>query len=89
VPAMLKAPLQYSVAAMLALAVYGVSWLGDMLSSAAGMAILQTHNHQVFFASIAFKMVWGVLDVYLLTVTMRILGLFYNSCKNQLGWYNF
>jgi hypothetical protein len=36
----------------------------------------------------AVQMVLAFLSVYLLTVTMRILGLFYNSSKQQLGWYN-
>jgi hypothetical protein len=42
----------------------------------------------VFFMAIAYQAIWALLSVYLLTVMMRILGLFYNSTKKQLGWFS-
>jgi hypothetical protein len=89
VPAMLKLPLRYSVTVVLLLAVFGVRQLGDLISGGAGTVALRTHNSDMFFAAMAIQAVWALLSVYLLTVTMRILGLFYNASKRTLGWFNY
>ncbi len=89
VPAMLKLPLRYSVTVVLLLAVFGVRQLGDLISGGAGTVALRTHSSDMFFAAMAIQAVWALLSVYLLTVTMRILGLFYNASKRTLGWFNY
>ncbi len=89
VPAMLKLPLRYSVTVVLLLAVFGVRQLGNLISGGAGTVALRTHDMNMFFAAEAIQAVWAFLSVYLLTVTMRILGLFYNASKRTLGWFNF
>ncbi len=89
VPAMLKAPGKYSVTVILLLGVFGVRQLGDMISSGAGSVALWTHNNSAFAAAVAYQAVWALMSVYLLTVTMRLLGLFYNGSKRQLGWFKF
>jgi hypothetical protein len=88
IPAMVKVPMKYSVTAILALTVFGIRQLGGMISGGAGMLMLRTRSVDAFFLAVAFQMVWALLSVYLLTVTMRILGLFYNSSKQKLGWYS-
>ncbi len=88
IPAMAKAPMKYSVTAVLTLAVFGVRQLGNILSGTAGKATFRTHDMSVFLVAVAYQMIWALLSVYLLTVTMRILGLFYNSTKKQLGWFS-
>jgi hypothetical protein len=89
IPAMLRAPGNYSITAILTLAVFGIRQLGDMLSSKAGKVTVSTYDRDTFMGSIALQALWALLSVYLLVVTMRILGLFYNSSKQKLGWYNF
>jgi hypothetical protein len=88
IPAMLKVPLQYSVTVVLLLGVFGVRQLGSLISGGAGTVALRTHDKNMFLAALAFQAVWALLSVYLLTVTMRILGLFYNASKKKLGWFN-
>lgn len=88
IPAMVKVPSKYAVTVALALTVFGIRQLGSILSSGAGMLALRTHDVHRFLLLAGFQMMWALLSVYLLTVTMRILGLFYNSSKRQLGWYS-
>ncbi len=88
IPAMVKAPGKYSVTAGLSLAVYGVRQLGDALSSQEGHVGLMTKSVNEFMVAAGIQMIWAVISVYLLVVTMRILGLFYNSSKQKLGWYS-
>ena len=88
IPAITKAPMKYSVTAGLTLAVFGVRQLGNILSGTAGTVTLRTHDMNVFLMAIAYQAIWAFLSVYLLTVMMRILGLFYNSTKKQLGWFS-
>jgi len=87
-PAMVKAPVKYSVTAILALTVFGIRKLGIMVSGVAGTVSLRTHNMHKFMLAVAIQMALALLNVYLLTVTMRLLGLFYNSSKQKLGWYS-
>ena len=89
IPAMLKVPLRYSVTVVLLLGVFGVRQLGDLISGGAGHVAWRTRDENTFLAAFAFQVVWALLSVYLLTVTMRILGLFYNASKQKLGWFNY
>jgi hypothetical protein len=88
IPAMLKAPLNYSITAVLTLLVFGIRQVGKIISGGAGAVSLRTHNQNVFFQAVAIQIGLALLSVYLLCVTMRILGIFYNSSKKQLGWYS-
>jgi hypothetical protein len=38
------------------------------------------------FLLFGFRAVWAFVSVYLLTVTMRILGLLYLTKRERLGW---
>ena len=89
VPAMLKVPMQYAVTVVLLLGVFGIRQLGSLVSGGVGTLALRTHNQNTFLAALAFQALWALLSVYLLTVTMRILGLFYNGSKQKLGWFKF
>jgi len=88
VPAIMKVPLQYSITVVLLLAVFGVKQIGTILSSSAGHQIMTTKDMSVLFMALGIKALLGLISVYLLTVTMRILGLFYNSSKDKLGWFS-
>ena len=84
---MMKAPMEYGVTVILLLAVFGVRQLGDLISSGAGHFAFRTRSENTFLEIIAFKAVWAFVSIYLLTVTMRLLGLFYNGAKRKLGWF--
>jgi hypothetical protein len=87
IPAMLKVPGQYAVTVIFLLVVFGVRQGETMLSSAVGHKMLFTQDMSVFFLTLGIKALLGLISVYLLTVTMRILGLFYNASKDKLGWF--
>jgi hypothetical protein len=89
IPAMLKYPLRYSITVVLLLGVFGIRQLGSVISSHAGTVVMHTHDSNTLFAAMAYKAVWALLSVYLLTVTMRILGIFYNASKQKLGWFSY
>lgn len=86
-PAMMKAPGQYFITVILLLAVFGIRRLGEMLSNSAGHQMMMTKDLSVFFTNLGIKAALGLVSVYLLCVTMRILGLFYNQSKDKLGWF--
>jgi hypothetical protein len=88
IPAMMKAPVPYLVTALLMLSVFGVRKLGGMMSGGAGGISMTTKDMSVFFISIGVQALWALISVYLLTVTIRILGLFYNATKDKLGWFS-
>ena len=87
-PSIMKAPVQYGVTVLFLLVVFAVRQGGQMLSSGAGQKMMDTKDMSVFFMAIGLKAILGLISVYLLTVTMRILGLFYNASKDKLGWFN-
>jgi hypothetical protein len=87
VPAMMKVPAQYGITVLLLLIVYGISAVGDTLSSGAGHNMMMTKDISTFFVNAGIKCALGLVSVYLLCVTMRILGLFYNASKEKLGWF--
>ena len=87
-PAMMKAPIQYSITVFFLLIVYGISTVGDMMSKTAGHKAMFTNDMSTFFVNIGIKCALGLVSVYLLCVTMRILGLFYNASKEKLGWFS-
>ena len=86
-PAMMKAPVEYGITVLFLFVVYGVSTVGDMLSKNAGHDMMFTNNMSTFFVNAGIKAALGLVSVYLLCVTMRLLGLFYNESKDKLGWF--
>jgi len=87
-PAMMKAPVEYGITVLFLLAVYGINLLGDVLSgSLVSNDMMLTKDMSTLFTSMGIKAALGIVSVYLLCVTMRILGLFYNASKQKLGWF--
>jgi hypothetical protein len=82
-PSMLKVPFQYLIAVVLVLCVFGVRQMGSLMTG----IDFSTKELSVLFMSMGFTAIWKFASVYLLTVAMRILGLFYNSNKEELGWF--
>jgi hypothetical protein len=42
----------------------------------------------VLFLTFGLRAGWGLASVYLLTVSMRILGLLYVTNKEKFGWFD-
>jgi hypothetical protein len=87
-PAMLKAPVEYGITVLFLLAVYAVGVVGEMWSSSAGHSMMFTKNMSTFFEDAGIECALALVRVYLLCVTMRLLGLFYNASKEKLGWFS-
>jgi hypothetical protein len=58
-----------------------------LTSSAVPTNMMFTKDMSTLLTSMGIKAAVGVVTVYLLCVTMRILGLFYNASKQKLGWF--
>jgi hypothetical protein len=87
IPSIFKVPLQYIVALgvlWLVLIVYG---FGDELVISLFPRGFNTRLMSKLLTMIALRAAWGIGSLYLLTVTVRILGLLYLTCKNKLNWY--
>jgi len=86
IPSIIRVPLEYLVTVILGAGIFGARYFGDMLTSGmAGEAMLGssvTHMLLLF----ALRALWAFFSVYLLTVTMRILGLLYLTKRDRLGW---
>jgi pSer/pThr/pTyr-binding forkhead associated (FHA) protein len=87
VPSILRVPGQYVITVVMFMAIFGVQQIGDWVSGAAGSVAMTTADMSVMFIAFAFKMIWSLIKVYLLTVNMRIMGLLYLTQKEKLGWY--
>jgi pSer/pThr/pTyr-binding forkhead associated (FHA) protein len=87
VPAILKVPFQYLVTAVLFASIFGITQLGNVITSVVGLASLTTRSWSVLLMSFGLRAGWSFVSVYLLTVNMRILGLLYVANKDKLGWF--
>jgi len=87
VPAILKVPLEYTVTTILLCAVFGLRILGDTFAAVAGDGALSTYDMSTLFMSVGIKLVWSVTSIYLLTVSIRFLGILYVTQKEKLGWF--
>jgi len=87
IPTIFRVPFEYLVASILLMAVYGVRVAGGMAAGMAGDVSMSTRDMSTLFISLAGQGVWALISVYLLTVSMRILGLLYISKKHKFGWF--
>jgi hypothetical protein len=87
IPSIMKIPGPYCVTSLLLVGIYGFEKLGGIVSSLAGNVTFSTRDMSTLFIAIGVQVVWAFLSLYLLTVNMRILGLMYNSKKDELGWF--
>ncbi len=87
IPTILRMPLEYLVTSFLLMCVFGVRFAGNILSSVAGSASLSTRDMSTLFMALGGQALWAFVSVYLLTVSMRILGLLYLAKKDRFGWF--
>jgi len=88
IPAILKVPLGYLVTCMVVIGVYLVRLLGDALAGGAQSVGYHTRDMSVMFLTFGVRAVWSLVRVYLLTVSMRTLGLLYVTNKHKFGWFD-
>jgi uncharacterized membrane protein len=86
-PAILKVPAEYVVVAVLLTAIFALRTLGDEYSSQMGRVSLTTRHMDRLFMAFGVRALWSFASIYLLAVTMRILGLLYLTKKHKLGWF--
>ncbi len=87
IPAILKVPLGYLVTCMVVIGVYMLRLLGDALAGGAQSVGYHTRDMSVMFMTFGLRAVWSLVRVYLLIVSMRILGLLYVANKHRFGWF--
>ncbi|HEV2207554.1 MAG TPA: FHA domain-containing protein [Verrucomicrobiae bacterium] len=87
VPAILRVPLGYLLTAIVVVGVYAVREVGDVVTSAVSRASFHTRDMSTMFSSFGLRAVWALISVYLLVVSMRILGLLYVTNKQKFGWF--
>lgn len=85
-PSILRVPFEYLVTVILLGAVFGARWLGDAVSDIMAGQALRTTSMSKMFLLFGLRCLWAFISVYLLTVTMRILGLLYLTKSHRLGW---
>jgi hypothetical protein len=88
IPAIMKAPAEYLVTAILLTGVFGMRFLGDMVADGAADVSMRTREMSTLFLTFGIRAFWSFCSVYLLTVNMRILGLLYLTKKHKLGWFS-
>jgi hypothetical protein len=88
VPAIFKVPLGYLVTAILVIGVFALRQFGDFAASFASATGYATRNMSTLFLTFAVRAVWCLVSVYLLTVSMRILGLLYVTNRQKFGWFD-
>jgi hypothetical protein len=88
IPAILKVPLGYLVTAGVVIGVYLLRQLGNALAGGAQSLGYHTRDMSVMFIAFGVRALWSLINVYLLTVSMRTLGLLYVANKEKFGWFD-
>jgi len=86
VPSIVRVPLAYLVTALLAAGIFGARWLGDALTSDLVGESMMGNSVTKLLLVFGLNVIWAFFSFYLLTVTIRILGLLYLTKRERLGW---
>ena len=87
IPAIFKVPLGYLVTTMVVVGIYVLRQFGGYAASYAAGSSYHTRDMSTMFLTFGARVVWSLVSVYLLTVSMRILGLLYVTNKRKFGWF--
>ena len=87
-PAIFKVPGQYLVTALVVLSVFGARQLGNFMMLGIQAQSYETHDMSELLIGFAIRAFWSLASVYLLTVSMRILGTLYLINRQVLGWFD-
>ena len=88
VPAICKVPLAYLVTTLVVIGLFALRRFGDIASFLARGTSYSTRDMSTLFLSFGLRAIWCLISVYLLTVSMRTLGLLYVSNKQKIGWFD-
>lgn len=86
-PAIFKVPGQYLVTALVVLSVFGARQLGDLMMLGIKAQGYETRDMSELLIGFGIRAFWSLASVYLLTVSMRILGLLYLINRQAFGWF--
>ncbi len=84
--AIFKVPLEYLVTLIVVAVLVVLGAMGDGLLEGLFPRGLTTHSMSKLFGYLAIKAFWGVANIYLMVVIVRILGLLYLTRKQKLAW---
>jgi hypothetical protein len=87
VPAIFKVPLGYFVTALIVMGIFALRHFGGAAAGLASITTYRTRDMSTMFLTFGMRALWSLASVYLLTVSMRILGLLYVTNKQKLGWF--
>jgi hypothetical protein len=87
-PAIFKVPVEYIVVAILITVVFGIRQVGDLVAGGMGNVSLSTRKMDTLFMAFGVRALLAFVNMYLLTVNMRILGLLYVTKKHKFGWFS-
>ncbi|PWU16412.1 MAG: hypothetical protein C5B50_13635 [Verrucomicrobia bacterium] len=87
-PAIFKVPAGYLVTVIVVLGVMGMRMVGDIVSAGASAVSLSTRDMSTLFITFGIRAFWQLMSMYLLTVSMRTLGLLYACNKQKFGWFD-
>jgi hypothetical protein len=88
VPAIVKVPLGYLVTTAVVISVFALRQFGDLATFFIKAQTYTTRDMSVLFESFGLRALWSLASVYLLTVSMRTLGLLYVTNKQKFGWFD-
>jgi hypothetical protein len=88
VPAILKVPLGYLVTTIVVIGIFALRQFGDFATFFARAQTYHTRDMSALYQSLGLRALWSLASVYLLTVSMRTLGLLYVTNKQKFGWFD-
>jgi hypothetical protein len=88
IPAILKVPLGYLVTSMVVIGILAMRQFGGALAGVAQGESYHTRDMSTMFLAFGLRAIWSLFSVYLLTVSMRTLGLLYVTNKQKIGWFD-
>lgn len=86
IPSILKVPIEYAVTVIILAAVMLFTRAGDSLVAYMFPKGMMTQSIPELLEMFGVKFFWSLVDIYLLAVNTRILGLLYLCNKDKLGW---
>jgi len=86
-PAIFKVFPGYLVTLLVVIGVFALRQFGDVAAYFVGSQGYATKDMSTLFLTFAVRAVWSLFSVYLLTVSMRTLGLLYVTNKQKFGWF--
>jgi hypothetical protein len=87
IPAILKVPLEYLVTTLVVIGIFALRESGGAAAGFASSAVYSTRDMSTMFMAFGLRAIWALVSVYLLTVSMRTLGLLYVTNKQKIGWF--